>query len=953
MSIVINHVGPTQQPQKTKVYTNKTIEPHFNLYGQNDSFSNNNSCLRRITTKCTRNCITCAAYKENPHGRVTNTMTGARFLAGHDTTTPICNTTNVVYCISCTKCNISYVGETCRSLKTRFLEHRRNIINKSHKSHLVDHFNQDGHDTTHLKLQILTNIVHSGSENKNSLTNLELEWIRILSTAYPFGMNESIKGYGNATKRCQMNTTKVQPYLFYKFARKQNKNHTHNSKRHTKRSEFSFLETSQELTNLSENSEFSTIFRKMKNLKNKNLETIMLHSNNKTFNRKTSHIVYCCYIGLKNKTDANTVDKSKNHVNITIPFINKAQDKLNSSAIFNNSKVRNIIKNHNIENVPKVRIVYKYNDPYSRKLFNYNKHLRHMNTISLTNNQKQDCICKKYPDMIYKPSGHIISGNLQTVNHEMNQIINYGTKHKFNKEINYETLRGFYKDASTAFATKLKGLYKFDDITKESISNSVMDSFERFSDRFFRVTTLQELSSNEPHIEKNLLNGFIITPVDKAGSNYSFCCEKHYYKIMMDELGISLQNGRILCLGNETYKPIANTEAQIINKHTEKLRNFNLAQKEENNTLPLIYAIPKMHKSPYKFRFISGAKKSSAKQLSVVLLNALKLIRTHFHNYCNMIKTRTGKTLCWSINNNTNLLEFLQNGNHNNKNMLSYDFSTLFTKLPHNVIISNMVELISKMFTNSKKTFMHVSINDKYGSTFYSDNEKCYNNHISIRCVELLDLLEFVVKESYVKFADFIFHQLQGVPQGGNASSLIADLTLSMIEFRHLKDATNIPRDSATFRYVDDLAIINFDLQPGIYPPELNLTTEAQNSKGEINYLDLTITLPSGNIKLYNKTDYFNFHVITSMHHDCAISKNTSTGILTSQMIRFARINSDCVDFFNSIKRLIDSYTNNGHLKPLLDQTIKSFCHKYIHTLYRYDLFHNKKAYINIMKHIN
>jgi hypothetical protein len=248
---------------------------------------------------------------------------------------------------------------------------------------------------------------------------------------------------------------------------------------------------------------------------------------------------------------------------------------------------------------------------------------------------------------------------------------------------------------------------------------------------------------------------------------------------------------------------------------------------------------------------------------------------------------------------------------------------------------------------------MHVSIGDKYGSTYYSDNEKGNSTHISLRCVELLDLLEFVVKESYVKFAEIIFHQLQGVPQGGNASSLIADLTLSMIEFRYLQNSSNIPRDSATFRYVDDLAIINIDLQPDFYPPELNLTTETQNLKGEINYLDLTITLPSGNIRLYNKTDNFNFHVISSMHSDCAISKNTSIGILTSQMIRFARINTESHDFLNNIKHLIDSYSKNGHQKHLIHQTIKNYCHKYINTLYKFNIFHHKKAYISIMKHID
>jgi hypothetical protein len=471
-----------------------------------------------------------------------------------------------------------------------------------------------------------------------------------------------------------------------------------------------------------------------------------------------------------------------------------------------------------------------------------------------------------------------------------------------------------------------------------------MESYDKYSDKFFTRISEYELTSKEPIIDVSLLNGFIITPVDKAGSNYSFCCTKYYDEIMMNELGISWNNDQIICQGNETYKPTNLTEPQIIEIHSKKLSSYNLVQNDENQTLPLIYAIPKMHKNPYKFRFISGAKRSSTKQLAVILLNALKVIRTHFHNYCNIIKERSGKTMCWSINNNTDILEYLLNNNNKIKSMQTYDFSTLFTKLPHDTIILNMFELISKMFTHSKKTFMHISIHNKFGSSYYSDTEKSNNSHIAIRCTELLELLEFIVRESFVKFANINFHQICGIPMGGNASSLIADLTLSMIEYRYLQTSTHISRDSATFRYVDDLAIMNKDLPTGVYPPELSLNHENQNSAGEINYLDLTITFPSCDIKLYNKTDHFNFNVINSMNVNCAISKNTTLGILISQMIRFSGINTNCDSFILCTKRLVESHISNDHGRYFLCNAIEKYCRVYPGTLYKFALFNKKKA---------
>ena len=35
-----------------------------------------------------------------------------------------CETSNVIYMVQCTKCNLQYIGETKRRLKERFNEHR-------------------------------------------------------------------------------------------------------------------------------------------------------------------------------------------------------------------------------------------------------------------------------------------------------------------------------------------------------------------------------------------------------------------------------------------------------------------------------------------------------------------------------------------------------------------------------------------------------------------------------------------------------------------------------------------------------------------------------------------------------------------------------------------------------------------------------------------------------------
>ena len=64
-------------------------------------------------------------------------------------------TSNVIYMIQCTKCNLQYIGETKRRLKDRFNEHRRPIINPfcSYTHTAVSrHFLTSGHAEDHLIL---------------------------------------------------------------------------------------------------------------------------------------------------------------------------------------------------------------------------------------------------------------------------------------------------------------------------------------------------------------------------------------------------------------------------------------------------------------------------------------------------------------------------------------------------------------------------------------------------------------------------------------------------------------------------------------------------------------------------------------------------------------------------------------------------------------------------------
>ena len=58
----------------------------------------------------------------------------------------ICNSTNIVYLISCKKCNVQYVGSTSTEFKVRFRNHKLAMLTNKRVCEMAVHFNENKHD---------------------------------------------------------------------------------------------------------------------------------------------------------------------------------------------------------------------------------------------------------------------------------------------------------------------------------------------------------------------------------------------------------------------------------------------------------------------------------------------------------------------------------------------------------------------------------------------------------------------------------------------------------------------------------------------------------------------------------------------------------------------------------------------------------------------------------------
>ena len=107
---------------------------------------------------------------------------------------------------------------------------------------------------------------------------------------------------------------------------------------------------------------------------------------------------------------------------------------------------------------------------------------------------------------------------------------------------------------------------------------------------------------------------------------------------------------------------------------------------EDHSKLPTIYWLLKIHKRPFKSRLIAIPSAYTATELSILLIACLIAIKNHVIKYCTTVYERNGINLFWSIKNSCEILNKFKSRVFLAMCLSTYDFSTLYTTLRHNLI---------------------------------------------------------------------------------------------------------------------------------------------------------------------------------------------------------------------------------------------------------------------------
>ena len=143
---------------------------------------------------------------------------------------------------------------------------------------------------------------------------------------------------------------------------------------------------------------------------------------------------------------------------------------------------------------------------------------------------------------------------------------------------------------------------------------------------------------------------------------------------------------------------------------------------------------------------------------SILLTKLLTHIKQGLQKYCETSFSRSGVNQMCIPKNSKELLEHLQSPNFNHiTSIKSFDFSTLYTTIPHHKLKSRLATIIRNSFIhkngNRRYKFLVLCREGPYFVKEHSDSKHKYTED------DIINMLAFLVDNNFVVFGGKVFNR--------------------------------------------------------------------------------------------------------------------------------------------------------------------------------------------------
>ena len=298
---------------------------------------------------------------------------------------------------------------------------------------------------------------------------------------------------------------------------------------------------------------------------------------------------------------------------------------------------------------------------------------------------------------------------------------------------------------------------------------------------------------------ESLHKKYVIVTIDKAANNFAFICKQFYINKLLSEVSNT----------SPTYLHIDKDKELIIEENIKMCEKFGLNISEKQKSLPSMYWIPKMHKNPVGARFIVASKTCSTKPLTEVISNVFKMLYKHVEGFNNKSHFYSSFKKFWVVQNSFPIIKQLDsvNAKHNAKRISTFDFSTLYTTIPHCLLIDVLSEIIEFVFKSSHRNRIGFSPTSVYWTSKGKDK-------IFFTKTSLIEAVTFLIKQCYFTVGNLVLKQDIGIPMGIDPAPFWANLFLYFFESKFVQSlislgSTRAYRFHSVGRFIDDLCAIN------------------------------------------------------------------------------------------------------------------------------------------------
>ena len=157
-------------------------------------------------------------------------------------------------------------------------------------------------------------------------------------------------------------------------------------------------------------------------------------------------------------------------------------------------------------------------------------------------------------------------------------------------------------------------------------------------------------------------------------------------------------------------------------------------------------------------------------ELSIRLTSCLTAIKNYDIKYCTAVYEKNGKKIFLSIKNSGENLNKLKSRGFLASGLSTYDFSTFYTTLPHNLIKEKQTELIEHTF--NREGSLYLACNDK-NVVFTSEQPERYKLWSRQK---ISDALHILLDNIFIRFGLKLYRQIVSIPMGTYCAPLVADL---------------------------------------------------------------------------------------------------------------------------------------------------------------------------------